>query len=269
MPHIRIPALAGAIALLALPVAAQEINALVWCDHTDPALLEPFEEAHGVTVNVKEYEGTGAGYAVEQSQPGDWDVLVVDAIDVPRVGHRPHGPMPAEALPLGDLFPEVRMADSTPRDGTVCRHREVRLQHRGLQHRHGRSRRHGDLRHPVGQVRGPDRCLRLLPAGDGAYGDRARYRHPGADRGRPAGDPRATLRHEGGAAQVGEVVASQTALATGEVDIVIGGGEFLTAVLAAEMPELDWVIPKQGAVRWAQSIGVLKDAANPDWRWSS
>ncbi len=55
---------------LALPAAAQEINALVWCDHADPALLAPFEEKFGVTVNVKEYEGTAAGLAIlEQSQP--------------------------------------------------------------------------------------------------------------------------------------------------------------------------------------------------------
>ena len=48
-------------------------------------LLKPFEEANGVKVNVKEFEGTGAGLAiVEQSQPGDWDVMVIDSIDVPR-----------------------------------------------------------------------------------------------------------------------------------------------------------------------------------------
>ena len=66
--------------------AAEELNALVWCDHTDPALIQPFEEMHGVKVNLKEYEGTGAALAiVEQSRPGDWDVFVVDGVDVPGV----------------------------------------------------------------------------------------------------------------------------------------------------------------------------------------
>ena len=66
--------------------AADSLNALVWCDHTDPALIEPFEQAHDVKVNLKEYEGTGAALSiVEQSQPGDWDVFVVDGVDVPRV----------------------------------------------------------------------------------------------------------------------------------------------------------------------------------------
>ena len=40
---------------------AQEINALVWCDHRDPALIAPFEAATGIKVNLKEYEGTAAG----------------------------------------------------------------------------------------------------------------------------------------------------------------------------------------------------------------
>ncbi|WP_217987738.1 hypothetical protein [Halomonas salipaludis] len=52
-------------------------------------MIEPFEEAHGVTVNLREYEGTGAAFAMlEQSRPGDWDVLVIDTIDVPRAGRR-------------------------------------------------------------------------------------------------------------------------------------------------------------------------------------
>jgi spermidine/putrescine transport system substrate-binding protein len=59
-------------------------------------------------------------------------------------------------------------------------------------------------------------------------------------------------------------VSSQTALATGEVDILVGGGEWLTAVLAADNPNLDWTIPKQGALRWAQSLAVLKDSSQPD-----
>ncbi|MFT5896740.1 MAG: hypothetical protein ACI8VW_003623 [bacterium] len=28
--------------------AQDELNALVWCDHTDPALIEPFEKADNV-----------------------------------------------------------------------------------------------------------------------------------------------------------------------------------------------------------------------------
>ena len=64
--------------------------------------------------------------------------------------------------------------------------------------------------------------------------------------------------------QVGEVVSSQTAIATGEVDVLVGGGEWVTAGLTAEKPELDWVLPEQGGVRWSQSIGVFADSKKQD-----
>jgi spermidine/putrescine transport system substrate-binding protein len=66
------------------------------------------------------------------------------------------------------------------------------------------------------------------------------------------------------AKQVSDVVSAQTALATGEVDIMVGGGEWVTAVLAADNPNLDWTIPAQGGLRWAQSIGVVAGSTQPD-----
>ena len=124
--HIRATAFAtAALSLLAAsPALSQELNALIWCDHADPALLQPFEEANGVKVNVKEFEGTGAGLAlVEQSQPGDWDVMVIDSIDVPRGVERGlFEPLPEDQLPLADLFPEVKMDSSTRGRREALRH---------------------------------------------------------------------------------------------------------------------------------------------------
>ena len=100
---------------------AQELNALVWCDHTDAALIAPFEEEFGVTVNLREYEGTGAALALlEQSRPGDWDVLVIDGIDVFRaVESGLLAPLPEEELPIADFFPEVVMAENNTLDGVT------------------------------------------------------------------------------------------------------------------------------------------------------
>src|SRR5687768_2985659 len=93
---LSVPSLQGiamAVGLLALmglsaappALAAEELNLLAWCDHSDPNLLKPFEEANNVKINVKEYEGSGTGLAlVEQSQPGDWDLMVIDSVDVRR-----------------------------------------------------------------------------------------------------------------------------------------------------------------------------------------
>jgi spermidine/putrescine transport system substrate-binding protein len=63
---------------------------------------------------------------------------------------------------------------------------------------------------------------------------------------------------------VGEVVASQTALATGEVDILVGGGEWVTAVLAGENPALHFAIPAEGGVLWSQSLAMFEDSKSKD-----
>ena len=65
-------------------------------------------------------------------------------------------------------------------------------------------------------------------------------------------------------ALVGDVVQVQTALATGEVDIIAGGGEFAVSVLHKENPALDWVLPNQGGVRWQQAIGVFAASKKKD-----
>ena len=76
---------ASVLAFATAAHATEELNALIWCDHADPGLLEPFETANNAKVNVREYEGTGSALALlEQSRPGDWDVFVIDGIDVPR-----------------------------------------------------------------------------------------------------------------------------------------------------------------------------------------
>ena len=88
LSSLKRSACAAALASIAVisPANAADLNALIWCDHADPALLKPFEDANGIKVNLKVYEGTGQALSlIEQSQPGDWDVLVIDAIDVPRV----------------------------------------------------------------------------------------------------------------------------------------------------------------------------------------
>ncbi len=115
----RLLAVLAGTTLLTQTAAAQELNALVWCDHTDEALIKPFEDKFGVKVNLKVYEGTGAALSlIEQSQPGDWDVLVVDGIDVPRVVEAGIlAPLPVAELPYETLFPELVMEENHVIDG--------------------------------------------------------------------------------------------------------------------------------------------------------
>ena len=261
----------GGALLAALPGAAlaqEELNALVWCDHTDPALIEPFEEAHGVRVNLREYEGTGAALALlEQSRPGDWDVLVIDSIDVPRVVDAGlMAELPADALPLGDLFPEVVMEESTQRDGRIYAVTEkfgyntVSFNSERVDPAAMEDLSNLWSEEYAGRIAVYDYYLPVM--GLAAV-------EQGLQTAELTADDLPALRERlfalrDASRSVGEVVASQTALATGEVDIVVGGGEWLTAGLAAERPELTWTIPEQGAVRWAQAIGVLEASERKD-----
>jgi spermidine/putrescine transport system substrate-binding protein len=72
------------------------------------------------------------------------------------------------------------------------------------------------------------------------------------------------LKMKANAKLVGEVTASQTALATGEVDILVGGGEWVTAGLAKENPALDFSIPKEGAILWSQSLAMFAASKNKE-----
>jgi spermidine/putrescine transport system substrate-binding protein len=253
----------SAIAILAAsPAMAQEINALVWCDHTDPALLEPFTAATGITVNVKEYEGTAAGLAIlDGSQPGDWDVMVIDGVDVPRaVDAGLLAELPADALPTADFWPEVVMAEQNGRDGKIYAVTEkfgyntiafdsTKVDPADMEDWAALTSGKYD-----GRIMIYDYYVPII--GLAAVGSGLPTADLTVDNLATLAEPLMALRRA--AAQVGEVVSSQTALATGEVDIIVGGGEWLTAVLLADNPNLDWTIPKQGALRWAQSIAVLE-----------
>ena len=256
-------------ALAATPaLAADELNALVWCNHTDNAFIEPFEEANDVRVNLKEFEGTGAALSIiEQSRPGDWDVLIVDGVDVPRLVERGVlGELPEDELPLDDLFPEVRLDDQNRVDGKLY----------GITEVFG----YNTIAYDRSKVDPADMQDMTTLWGDKYAGRIAVYDWAlpmvglvgmglGKDTASLSVDDmpeiRETLAKLGeNAAQYTDVVSSQTALATGEVDILFGGGEWLTAVLSAEMPNLDWTLPDQGGLMWTQSVGRFADTERPE-----
>lgn len=264
----RLPLTALGLLALASPSYAQELNALVWCDHTDPALVAPFEEKFGVKVNVKEYEGTAAGMAIlDQSQPGDWDVLVIDAVDVGRaVDAGKLAELPADQLATGDFFPELVMAENNTRDGktyavtekfgyNTIAYDKTKVDPADMEDMASLSSGKYDGRIAIYDYYLP--VLGLLAMGQGIA-----TKDITADNLASLKDPLFALK--AASKQVSDVVSAQTALATGEVDIMVGGGEWVTAVLAADNPNLDWTIPKQGGLRWAQSIGVVAGSTQPD-----
>ena len=249
-------------------VSAADLNALIWCDHADPALLKPFEEANGIKVNVKEFEGTGAGLAiVDQSQPGDWDIMVIDSIDIPRgVEKGLFDALPEDKLPIADLFTEVTMDGSTKVDGKRY----------GITEKFG----YNTISYNKSKVDPSDMQSMNALLGDKYKGRIALYDYylpvigmAALAIGKKTADiaeadlpaiREVLLKMKANSKLVGDVVQSQTAIATGEADILIGGGEWVTAGLAKENPALDFSIPQEGAILWSQSLAMFSASKNKD-----
>jgi spermidine/putrescine transport system substrate-binding protein len=255
-------------AIPSVAAATEELNALVWCDHSDPALITPFEKANDVKINLKEYEGTGAGLSIiDQSRPGDWDVMVIDSVDVQRaVDLGLLAEMPKSALPTADFFPELVMDANNSRDGKTY----------AVTEKFG----YNTISYDKTKVDPNDMKDLKVIWSDKYAGKIALYDYylpmiglTAIASGIKTSDIKSSdmpvikeklAAMKKASKMVGDVVSSQTALATGEVDILVGGGEWITASLSKEKPNLDWTIPDQGALRWSQSIAVMKDSKKQD-----
>lgn len=251
--------------------AADEINALVWCDHTDPALLDPFTEATGIQVNTKEFATTGEALAIlEQSQPGEWDVLVIDTVDVQRVARLGHlAALAPGDYPWDDIFPELKDESLHYVDGKLY----------GVPEKFGYNtvaydsskvdpadmRKAAVMWNPKysGRIAIYDYyvpVMQMVAIGLGIVPPQLTQEHMPAIRAK-------LLEMKPLAALVGDVVTVQNALVTGSADIIVGGGEFAVAGLQGENPNLDWVLPDEGGIRWMQSLAIFetserKEAAN-------
>jgi spermidine/putrescine transport system substrate-binding protein len=258
----------SAFSAAAPAVAAEELNVLAWCDHSDPNLLKPFEEANNAKVNVKEYEGSGTGLAlVEQSQPGDWDLMVIDSVDVRRgVEKKLFEPLAEDALPISDIYPEVLMDNYTKFDGK----------------RYATTEKFGYVTIGFNKEKvDPADMQKMSMLWDPKYKGRIAiydYYLPvigmiAIGLGKKTGEIKAEdlpaiketlLKLKSNAKLVGEIVASQTALATGEVDVLVGGGEFVTAGISKENPALDFTVPQEGGVLWAQTLAMFAQSKKKD-----
>lgn len=247
---------------------ARELNALVWCDHTDPELLAPFEEEHNVTVNVRDYDGTGVGLGIlEQSQPGDWDVFVVDSVDVPRVAEAGLlAELDPDDFPWDDFFEKVRMPEVHYVDDKLYAvpekfgYNTIAFDNEAVD---------ADALRDVHNLFDPQYAGRIavydyyIPVMELIAIELGMRPDEITADDLPAIEER-LLELKQQSALTGDVVTVQTALASGEVDIIVGGGEYVTGVLHAENPAMDWILPDQGGIRWQQAIGVLEGSRDKE-----
>jgi spermidine/putrescine transport system substrate-binding protein len=260
--------LAGGLSLGVAHRAKAEgsLNVLTWCDHEDPTLLQPFEAANNVKVNYKDISSTAQILAVlGQSKPGDWDVVVMDQTDTGRLAKMGLlAPLDAKDYPFADIPAEIANPKLSSLNGVLYTVPE----------------KFGYNTVAFDKTAVPEAAMAdIQTPWDPKYKDRiavydyyvpeiqyvalALGKDPTAitDADLPAiKEKLAALKAN--AAMVGDVTPVQQALATGAVDILVGGGEWVTAGMAKDKPNLDYIIPKQGGIRWQQGLGVFAGSNN-------
>ena len=248
--------------------AADELNILVWCDHADDKLIKPFEAAHNVKINVKTYEGTGTALSlIEQSRPGDWDVLVVDAPDAPTVARLGIlAPLEDSDFPLDSLFPSLTSAGFNYVDGVRYAVPE-KFGYYGVAFNREKVDP-ADMR--SAQVMWNDKYKGRVAIYD--------YYFPtmqlvaismGIDPDKISLDDLPAIREKllamkPNAKIIGDIVSVQNALVNGDVDLILNGAEFVVSGLMPSIPALDWTIFDEGGLMWIQGIGIFANSGKKD-----
>jgi spermidine/putrescine transport system substrate-binding protein len=265
---IRRLALSTLAVAVAAPMAqaAGTLNVLTWCDHEDPTLLQPFEAANGVKVNFKDIGSTADALAIlGQSKPGDWDVIVMDETDTGRLERMGLlAPLEKADYPFATIPTAIANPKLTSVDGTLytvpekfgyntIAFNKTAADPAAMQ----------DIEAPwdakyKGRVAVYDYYVPEIQ-----YAALALGKNPDklTDADLPAIKAK-LLALKANAAMVGDVTTVQQALTTGAVDILVGGGEWVTAGIQQDSPNLTYTIPTQGGIRWQQGLGIF--AASKD-----
>jgi|MDTC01.3.fsa_nt_gb spermidine/putrescine transport system substrate-binding protein len=259
--------LAASAILPAKAFAAGELNILVWCDHADSKLIAPFEKEHGIKVNVKTYEGTGTALSIlEQSAPGDWDVLVVDAPDVPQVASLGHLSELDEDIAPDDIFPRLTNAPWSKVDGKVYAFPE-KFGYYGFCYNKNvvdpEDAKRGDIawnskyKGRIGIYDYYFPIMQMVALSMGKTPSKITFDDLGGIRER-------MLAMKPNVKMIGDIVSVQNALVTGSVDVIVGGAEFAVSNLIPTNPHLDWVISDDGGLIWNQGIGIIADSGRKE-----
>ena len=263
-----IVASAGIGVLPRLGHAEGELNVLAWCDHADAKLIQPFEQAHGVKVNVKTYEGTGTGLSIiDQSQPGDWDVFMVDATDVPRIVEKGiFLELPETVAPWSDMFAEMTGSPFAHVNGKLYAVPEKFGYYGACFNKNNvdvADVKRGDIlwnEKYKGRIAIYDYyfpVMQMIALGKG-------WKPADLDAEKLKTIRELLLKSKPNVKLIGDIASVQNALVTGNADVIFGGAEFTVSNLIPTNPHLDWTIFDTGGLIWTQGLTVLNQSKRQD-----
>ncbi|MBV1830156.1 extracellular solute-binding protein [Komagataeibacter sp. AV436] len=260
-----------------LRAADEVLNVLTWCDHEDPELLGPFEQANRVHIHFKDIDGTEAARAIlRQAKAGDWDVVIMEETAAPQLAAAGLlAPLDPADFPNTDIPPAIASPAGGSYQGQLYSVPEKYGFHAvAFNQARVSAADMDDINAPWqprynGRIAIYDSYLPILSYVALALGlDPAHLTT--ADL--PAlHDRLAALRAN--ASLVGDIATVQQALADGQVDIVVGGGGWTTAgvdeggtVTTADThapqprADLTFTLPRQGGIRWQHGISIVESS---------
>ncbi len=273
MSKYGISRVAGAIALVSGLLlsqsghAATELNILGWCDVDDPRLIQPFEDRHDVRINIKVHEDPGVAHNIlMNSEPGEWDVVHTDSSFVAT--HVEGGvlqPLNMDDYPWDDLYEAIHRHDLHMVDGQLYAvPNKVGVE--ALAYNADRVDL-ADLESMAaiwdpkfeGRVGVWDFYIMAIEAvalAKGVKPDDLNESHIPMLR-------EALLSLKPQIAMIGDPSATLTAMASGDIDLMLGGGDWLGNIMV-ENPSIRWTVPKEGGVYYLTSTGIAAGSRNPE-----
>ncbi|MFT8635286.1 ABC transporter substrate-binding protein [Novacetimonas hansenii] len=235
------------------------LNILTSCDHEDPELLRPFEQANAVQVHFRDIDTVAVESVmsvIQQAQPGDWDLVATDEAELMPMA-RNGMLMPLDAADFPTTGIPAAVAD--PQAGSFDGHLYAVPEKFGyFALAFDQAKVSAQALSDINEIWKPEYQGRIaiydsyLPVI--SYVALALGKDPaqlGAEDIPALQAKLVALRAN--AAIVGDMATTQQALADGQVDIVVGGGAWTTAGIGHD-----------GAVQKGQPAAAAVQGANSD-----
>lgn len=265
-------AVGGAVAASALPKSARAdevLTLLSWPGYADPAVVEPFEKAHGVKIVGKEYTGGDNMLALlNSSPPGTFDLVLSDAEYVEMLRQ-------ADALDtldpgdygINEFWPEFQNFPGLWADDKMYAVM-TSFGYLGMTYNSEHMSRDEMKSYQImwdEKVKGkvgmydwylpPMLCLSL------ANGNKPPY-DIDSDQFEKLKDTLFSLKPQ--VVGIGAFAQSFSMLSQGEAWIMPGTGAWLTLMLKKEKVPVDDIVPEEGGLQWSEAMGIAKTSSKKD-----
>ena len=251
--------------------APTEINMLAWYGHGEPDMVGAFEEANNVKFNAKYYAGGDNMLGlIAQSPPGTYDIILSDAEFVQQLNAAGYiEEMDAADYPFEDMiYEDFQKFPGHWKDDTLysvmvrCGHLGVSYNTEAISEEEAQSYACYWKPEVKGKVGHFDWHLPSLGQVSLYNGNGADLWDLDDDKWDKVQETTLSLRPQvGGYFDYGGTFNS---LKNGEMQAMVGIGDWITGVLQKDGAPVASVVPTEGGIQWTESYSIGKDSEKAD-----